>query len=284
MLTRSFLLLRGVDEHLEREFWQSGILSWDDLIENLHELPYHPRRKHAWRRRIEQAEEALTQHNARFFERYLPASERWRMLADFQDRTAYLDVEAYQWRPGKYRLTLAGLIYRNQYHAFIRGKNLHELPRFLNNVHFIVTFGGQNFDMRMLFETFDLNERNFSYFDFQPLYKRLNLPQGLKKLERLFGWRRGHGLDGLSGWVAVQLWERHQEGDDRALKALIRYNFEDVIHLPFLAAFAYNKMIDMYNYPFKPLPLPELKIRRPYFDRSIIYEMRRRFNRRVKTS
>ena len=283
MLTRTFLLLSGVDEEQERAFWSQGILSWDDLIRVLPDLPFHPRRKASWQHRIEQAEAALHRFDARFFERHLPASERWRMLVDFLPRTAYLDVEAYQVRPGQYQLTLVGLIYHNRYHTFIRGRNLRELPRFMKNVRFIVTFGGQNFDMRMLLQTFDFKDRPFSSCDFQPLYKRLELPQGLKKLEQMFGWRRGHGLDGLGGWVAVHLWERHREGDDRALRALIRYNFEDVIHLPFLAAFAYNKMIEKFEYPFDPIPMPEMKLKRPYFDRSIIYELRRRFRRRVRS-
>lgn len=283
MLTRSFIFLRGMDSETERRWWKEGILTWQRFHENIHDLPFSPRQKYRWQKHLWKAEDALNRRDALFFERYLPPLERWRMLSDFREETAYLDVEAYQHRPGQYQITLVGLLFQQKYEAFIRGYNLETLPAHLKDVKFLVTFGGQSFDLRILEDNFLLNDRNFAVYDFQPVFKILGLPQGLKKLERLFGWRRGSGLDGLSGWVAVHLWEMHQEGDDRALQVLIRYNYEDVIHLPYLSVYAYNQMVEKYHYPFRKLPLPRYNIRVPSFDRSVIYDVKRRFFRKVQS-
>ena len=283
MLTRSFIFLDGVGPETERRLWELGIATWQGYHERIRELPFHPRRKYRWQKQLWDAEDALNRRDARYFERWLPHGELWRMLADFWDETAFLDVEAYQKKPGRYVLTLVGMLYRGVYQAFVRGRNLRDVKGRLRRARFLVTFGGQNFDLRMLTATFGLEDRRFAACDFQPIYKVLGLPQGLKKLEKMFGWRRGSGLDGLGGWLAVQLWEMHREGDDRAIRALIRYNYEDVIHLPFLAVYAYNRMIEQFRYPFHPLPLPEITPRAPRFDRSVLYDVKRRFYRRRRS-
>ncbi len=283
MLTRSFIFLRGVGEREERHFWAQGIYSWDALLDALPELPVHPRRKSVWIRQIAAAEHALREMDISWLARNFPATERWRLIPDLWSVTAFVDVEAYQIRPGQYRMTIAGVLFRNAYHSFLAGRNLSALSRLLADARLMVSFGGQGFDLQMIRQTFPHWQLPFLHIDLQPLYRRAGLPEGLKKLERMFGWKRGAGLDGLGGWIAVQLWEWHQEGDDRALQALIRYNFEDVIHLPELAVFIYNELAEQLRCPFPRFHPPLPRLRPPDVDRSIIAELHRRRSRYVRS-
>jgi len=276
MFSRSFVFLQGMTPDQERALWKAGYLSWDALLDALPDLPVQPRQKARWRRQLLQAQEAYRERNARWFERVLPPAERWRLIPDFWPWTAFVDVEAYQIRPGQYRMTLAGIVVNHDYRVFVAGRNLHEVPQVLESVRLMISFGGQGFDLQMLEQTYPHWRRPFAHLDLQPMFKLVGLPQGLKKLERMFGWRRGAGLDGMGGWLAVQLWERHREGDDRALKALIRYNFEDVVRLPFLAAFIYNRIVEQLEYPFPPFRPDLPRLTPPPMDRSIVYEIRHR--------
>ena len=62
----------------------------------------------------------------------------------------------------------------------------------------------------------------------------------------------------LDGWCAVLLWQYHMQGQAGALETLLRYNLEDVIHLPALLAEVYNTRVRRL-----PFLLPDLEFPQP---------------------
>jgi hypothetical protein len=59
----------------------------------------------------------------------------------------------------------------------------------------------------------------------------------------------------------VLLWRYHEQGEAGALETLLRYNLEDVVHLPQLLALVYNTRIQRLPFllpPLDPLSSPSI--------------------------
>ena len=78
------------------------------------------------------------------------------------------------------------------------------------------------------------------HVDLRFLLARLGYRGGLKKIEPRFGIQRPGEVDGMDGYMAVILWERHQRGDRTALELLLQYNREDVVNLEILMEQAFR--------------------------------------------
>src|SRR5215467_7292737 len=93
MLRSTFLHLSGIGPLGEAQLWKGGVRSWQELdrSEWLRRLP-SPRQS-ILRHEIGASEDALTQGDAAFFGRRLPASELWRIYPEFRNRCAFLDIE-----------------------------------------------------------------------------------------------------------------------------------------------------------------------------------------------
>jgi hypothetical protein len=77
----------------------------------------------------------------------------------------------------------------------------------------------------------------------------------------------------LDGWCAVLLWQYHVQGQAGALETLLRYNLEDVIHLPALLAEVYNTRVRRL-----PFWLPDLEFPQPpaipfHFDPAVVHKV-----------
>ncbi|UCG94512.1 MAG: ribonuclease H-like domain-containing protein, partial [Candidatus Aerophobus sp.] len=87
------------------------------------------------------------------------------------------------------------------------------------------------------------------------------------------GIRREKGLEDIDGYLAVILWRKYLEGDERALPALIRYNIEDVVNLKYLMEFGYNRMTRSFPIPIDHLqPGRAIKIDVP-FDPNVVQDI-----------
>jgi hypothetical protein len=76
--------------------------------------------------------------------------------------------------------------------------------------------------------------------DLRFLMTRLGFKGGLKRIEPHFGIRRPKAVNGMDGYMAVLLWQRHQRGDKGALDLLLSYNREDVVNLEVLMDAAFR--------------------------------------------
>ena len=106
----------------------------------------------------------------------------------------------------------------------------------LDGVSVILTYNGARFDLPVIRRMIKLDlEKYFECRDLMYDCWRRNLYGGLKRVEEQLGIERAsQGIDGLA---AMRLWEQFRlYGDEKALRALLEYNREDVVNLCHLEA------------------------------------------------
>ena len=233
MLRRSFLHLPGFTVDREANLWTLGIHDWDDAKAS-------EQIDREGKRAIEKSESALVGRDAVYFNRLYPSSERWRLLPDFRDEIAFLDIET-TGLGGEAYITMCGVLDATGYKAYVRGDNLDQVVLDLNRYKVIVTFNGISFDIPWIRKELTPELQETAHVDLMYVLRGLGLRGGLKQIERAIGLDRGDDLSLLNGRDAVSLWHMAQEGEPRALETLIRYNAEDLASLPLLAEFAYRK-------------------------------------------
>ena len=75
----------------------------------------------------------------------------------------------------------------------------------------------------------------------------------------------------LDGWCAVLLWQYHEQGAEGALETLLRYNLEDVVHLPTLLALVYNTRLQRLPFAVPQVALPPPPALPFGFNEALIY-------------
>lgn len=252
MIRHTFQLARGIGPWMEQALWAQGIGGWDALPPPP-ATALSPRLDGRLREAVARAREALLAGDAERLALLLPRRERWRLLADFADRAAYLDVET----DARGQVTLIGLLDASGPRLFVRGRDLEDFPEAARGARLLVTFNGLSFDVPMLERTFPGWKGPLAHLDVRHLFARLRMGGGLKWLEGETGLARPDHLRGLGGGDAVRLWEAHLLGDRGALRLLAEYNGYDVLNLPTLAALGYNRMLERHRMPAPPLRVPQ---------------------------
>jgi uncharacterized protein YprB with RNaseH-like and TPR domain len=229
MLKRTFIHLPGVGEQTEAHFWRQGLHTWEDFLA-AREVPGLGRERLTFLR--SRLRESLDQEdNPAYFGSLLPPAERWRLFRRFRQRAAYLDIETTGYTWPALQVTVVGLYDGQEMRQFVHGQNLGDFPRALKDLDLIVTFNGSQFDLPVLRAYFQEIKLPPVHLDLRFILARLGFKGGLKKIEPRFGIRRPPEVDGLDGYEAVLLWDRHCRGDYQALPQLLSYNREDVVNL-----------------------------------------------------
>jgi len=229
LLTRTFVHVPGVGERRERGLWERGYTDWDAFLRG------HP--EGAWKDLIASR---LDRERAA---RDMPRREMWRLASAFPGRTAFLDIETTGLDPGRDGVTCVGLSDGERVEALVRGRDLDRLPEALEPFELLVTYNGSCFDLPILQSAFpQIDFRRFHHIDLRYPLHRLGLKGGLKGVERALGLVRAEEIQGVDGYLAVLLWERHLAGHPRALETLVRYCLEDVVHLCPLLAHAHDRL------------------------------------------
>ncbi len=242
MLRQTFLHIPGVGYRTEERLWRAGVRSWEDFPE-LQEVARLPR--HLGRRiedELRRSEEALRRRRYRYFAANLPSREHWRALPDFRDSVAFLDIETTGLSVGRDAVTVVGVYDGRREQSFVKGVNLEELPRALEDKKMLVTFNGARFDLPFLRRAFPRMRLDQIHVDLMHPLRRLGFHGGLKSIERQVGIERTEKTSGLGGFDAVRLWDAYESGDDDALDLLIAYNMEDVVNLDVLGDLAYAEL------------------------------------------
>jgi hypothetical protein len=128
-------------------------------------------------------------------------------------------------------ITVAGLFDGKELKTFIKGKNLKELVPEIKKYSLIVTYGGSCFDLPFIKKEFHLADPCDAHIDLRYVLERLGHRGGLKQVERKFGLSRDGPIGKVDSWLAPHLWQEYKRGRPEALKALVRYNAEDIINL-----------------------------------------------------
>jgi uncharacterized protein YprB with RNaseH-like and TPR domain len=91
----------------------------------------------------------------------------------------------------------------------------------------LVTYNGHCFDLYVIRQCLSVNLRDqYESIDLRWVCQHNGISGGQKRIEVKLGIsRETEGVDGLE---AIQLWNRYQRGDAKALKTLLQYNAEDI--------------------------------------------------------
>jgi hypothetical protein len=269
MLRHTFQHIHGIGEKTEKRIWAEGVTDWEEFLDA------HPRLTlPAWQRELacmelEESLLALERRDARYFGVKLPPALHWRLYSEFGQRIGYLDIETNGLAAGDSTITVIGLYDGHAPRVYVQGRNLHEFVHDIEEFTLLVTYNGKQFDLPVIRRELGI-PLDQAHIDLRYPLAALGYKGGLKKIERSVGLEREGPLSLLDGWCAVLLWQYHQQGEPGALDTLLRYNLEDVVHLPALLALVYNTRLQQVSFPLTPIdPGPEPAI--PFgFDETLI--------------
>ncbi len=241
MLTSTFLHVPGVGQKKELELWESGIFSWEELLDT--PLPEVKGLQSRMRKPIEESLLNLEDRNPHYFTNLLPPQEYWRIFPEFRENVAYIDIET---SGGSFDyghvITSIALYDGEEVKWYVHGENLRNFQDEVFDYSVLVTFNGLTFDLPFIERYFNIR-LDHSHIDLRYLLRDLGYRGGLKKVEKALEIDREE-LDGVDGLFAVALWQDYQRsGDRKALETLLAYNIEDVVNLETLLVKAYNMKI-----------------------------------------
>ena len=273
MLANTFIHLPGVGYKTESALWDAGIREWDDFLA-ARDLPPRARAR-SLKAAVAQCAARLRDGDSAYFARAVPPKEAWRMYADFRHNAAFLDIETTGLSPAYSVITLVGILDREGYHAFTRGRNLSDLREAVERYDMIVTYNGAAFDLPFIESHFGTMFAHTPHLDLRFALHRMGLSGGLKSIERRLNAARPSELSSLNGYDAVRMWRMWERGDAGALDTLIRYNAEDVFSLPKLAEIAYNHLAADIGAPAPRLEKMAYPQTAPPYDPDVIARLRR---------
>ena len=272
MLKSTFQHIHGIGEKTEKKLWQAGLINWETFLATPQEAPLAQWQRDLACSELERSLRALEHRDARYFSEKLQASLHWRLYSEFCQRVGYLDIETTGTAPDVAAITVIGLYDGEHAQAYVQGRNLTQFEDAVQDCTLLVTYNGKLFDLPFIRREMGL-ALNQAHIDLRYPLAALGYTGGLKKIERSLGLEREGPLSLLDGWCAVVLWRFHEQGDPRALETLLRYNLEDVIHLPALLAEVYNTRIQRLPFslpPIAPPPVPAI----PFgFDPTVIQKV-----------
>lgn len=234
-LRTSFVHLQGVGLATERRFHLRGLRTWDDLRADGAGERYA--------RDLEESQRRFEAGDWAWFDRALPADQRWRAFGDFGSRALYVDIET---DGGVHEdcITVIGCFDGREAHTFVRGRDLDRGREMIENHPLVVTFNGAAFDLPVIRRRFLYNLFNHVHVDLRFPLRKLGLAGGLKAIERQLGLDRPAEVSGLGGWDAVRLWREWEGGSEESLEILLAYNREDTRNMKPLMEHVYQKMGD----------------------------------------
>ena len=262
-LYNSFTFVKGIGVKTELTLRELGIYCWNDVIKKQRPELFPKQKWYALWNGVNSAMEALDVLDFSQLTNLIPKIQHWKMIPNFIDRIAYLDIETTGLSPHYSHITTIAVYDGKEVHDFVRGENLDEFPAFISKFPAITTFYGKAFDIPFIKQEMGI-EFNQVHFDVCFLLRRLKIKGGLKKIEKTFGISRG-ALEDLDGYSAVLLWKKYAKTKKiEYLETLLAYNNEDVINLEFLLHKAYNLLIEKEQIFTSPLKFPKKDIKNPF--------------------
>ena len=262
-LFNSFTFVKGIGVKTETTLNELGINCWNDVLKKQRPELFPKQKWYVLWNGVNSTIEALKILDASQLTRLIPKIQHWKMIPNFIDRIAYVDIETTGLSPRYSHITTIAVYDGTRVHDFVRGENLNEFGEFISKFPAITTFYGKAFDIPFIKHEMGINF-NQIHFDVCFLLRGLGIKGGLKRIEKRFGISRG-GLEDLDGYSAVLLWKKFKKSQKKEyLETLLAYNYEDVINLEFLLYQAYNLLIEKEVVFTSPLELPKKKIKNPF--------------------
>lgn len=242
---------------MEQRLWESGVHTWDDLKAAL-DGTFSASKREVIEKCLHESQRHYADYNPNYFTERLPSHLHWRLLPEFRNSIAYLDIETDGGKGSDGYITAIGLYDGSHVHTYIRGETLDYFPYEIGRFKVLVTFNGKTFDAPYIENYFGIQLPQ-AQIDLRYVLGHLGCKGGLKQCEMALNIDRG-ALEGVSGRDAVWLWRDYRRtGNYNALETLLAYNIADAVNLESLLFKAYN--LNLKNTPFErshrlPTPTP----------------------------
>ncbi len=262
-LFNSFTFVKGIGLKTETTLRELGINCWNDVIKKQRPELFPKQKWHALWNGVKSVIGALKILDVSQLTSLIPKVQHWKMIPNFIDRIAYLDIETTGLSPQYSYITTIAVYDGKRVHDFVKGDNLNDFPKFISKFPAIVTFYGKAFDIPFIKQEMGI-DFNQIHFDVCFLLRGLGIKGGLKRIEKRFGISRG-SLEDLDGYTAVLLWKKFKKSQKKEyLETLLAYNNEDVINLEFLLYKTYNLLIEKEQVFTSSLEIPKKEIKNPF--------------------
>ncbi len=262
-LFNSFTFVKGIGLKTETTLRELGINCWNDVIKKQRPELFPKQKWQALWNGVKSVIGALKILDVSQLTSLIPKVQHWKMIPNFIDRIAYLDIETTGLSPQYSYITTIAVYDGKRVHDFVRGDNLNDFPKFISKFPAIVTFYGKAFDIPFIKQEMGI-DFNQIHFDLCFLLRGLGIKGGLKRIEKRFGISRG-SLEDLDGYTAVLLWKKFKKSQKKEyLETLLAYNNEDVINLEFLLYKTYNLLIEKEQVFTSSLEIPKKEIKNPF--------------------
>jgi uncharacterized protein YprB with RNaseH-like and TPR domain/predicted nuclease with RNAse H fold/dephospho-CoA kinase len=228
MLRSTFKHLSGIGPKKEKQFWNAGILTWEDLYRHRKQLPLLPGIRSQEDNELADSWKAYQAGNTDFFAHKLPSYEYYRIALSYPNETLFLDIETTGLSWYYDHITLVGWSMGENYNVYIKGDDATELYEAFRSAKAIVTFNGTSFDFKFLYNEFPLLTPINAHIDLRHLTRRVGLKGGQKNIEKELNIIRNESIHDMEGENAPLLWYKFCAGETDALKKLIDYNYADV--------------------------------------------------------
>ncbi|TQS83003.1 ribonuclease H-like domain-containing protein [Candidatus Methanomassiliicoccus intestinalis] len=242
MIRRTFLILPSLGKKKEVNLWKEGILDWNDFVSTSKIKGISAERKENMDALLLRADQSLENRQSEYFSKILPSVEHWRMLDNFWDDAAYLDIET-SGRSRYASVTVVGIYYKGKMTSLVKGEDLtfQNLSDSLKDAKMLVTFNGSSFDLPILEYHFPFAVPKVPHCDLRHACRRAGYCGGLKSIEKQMGMFREKEVEYMTGEEAVYLWRAWERSKSKnALKLLVKYNEEDVLNLEPIAKTTYS--------------------------------------------
>ena len=276
MLHHSFTHIPSVGAITEKRIWDSGIRSINEFVQT----PPAFLSISKSRRIIEHihlSKEKIETKDVGYFYNNLSSKDQWRIFREFQDTTAFLDIETTGLgAPGDIITTIALYDGKNIKH-YVNGINLDDFKKDIMEYRVIVTYNGKTFDIPFIESYFGISISH-AHLDLRYILYSLGYSGGLKSCERQLGIGRTGVLADVDGFFAVLLWNDYKKKhNNKSLETLLSYNIEDVLNLEYLMTEAYNKKLDAIPLAINKLNPPSTA-RNPFeIDTSTVKRIKRQY-------
>ncbi|MBU4259645.1 MAG: ribonuclease H-like domain-containing protein [Proteobacteria bacterium] len=253
MLKNTFLHIPGIGIITERQFWESGVHSWDDFTPNS-SIRLSKSKRDTIAAYLEESYQNIESNNPNYFSDLLPANLQWRFFPEFRNSAVYLDIETTGLERWGNEITTIALYDGNSINYYVNGHNLDDFLNQIDKYNVIVTYNGKCFDVPFIESYFNI-KLNHAHIDLRYILGSLGYKGGLKSCEAQLEIDRGD-LKDIDGFFAPLLWYDYKKNrNEKALETLLAYNIQDVLSLENLMVIAYNLKIT--DTPFYGNQLPE---------------------------
>jgi len=224
-----FRHIKGIGPRTALLLNESGIATWKDCIANQEAIPFNGKRRKRLVDNIRKSIDHLEAGDIRYFTSSFPASEQWRILAEYLHAATFIDVETTGLSWNYCHASVISAYHRGEIRSFVHGENLDDFLAIADEAELLVTFNGNCFDIPFIERTFNIPSLASPHVDLRWIAWHCGYRGGLKSIEKQMGIRRPPQIDGIDGFEAVDLYYRWQQGDMASRELLIRYCEADVL-------------------------------------------------------